>query len=54
MNEPLHCNFLRASIQYDEAMDWEVYSEEEFAILIAGIDDGKFILPQKVSFEFRY
>ena len=54
MNEPLHCNFLRASIQYDEAMDWDVYSEEEFAILIAGIDDGKFLLPQKVRFEFRY
>jgi len=54
MNEPLYCNLERASIQYDEAMDWDVYSEEEFAILIAGIDDGKFLLPQKVRFEFRY
>ena len=35
-------------------MDWDVYSEEEFAILIAGIDDGNFLLPQKVRFEFRY
>ena len=54
MNEPLNCNLERASIQYDEVMDWDVFTVEEFADKIAGIDRGELFLPQKVRFEFRY
>src|SRR5271156_5282824 len=54
MNEPLNCTLVRASIQYDEVMDWDVFTVEEFADKIAGIDRGELFLPQKVRFEFRY
>jgi len=54
MNEPLHCTLVRASVQYDETMDWYVLSEEDFATTIANIDNGTESPPEKVRFEFRY
>lgn len=53
MNEPLNCTLVRASIQYDEVMDWNVFTMEEFTDKV-GIDRGELFLPQKVRFEFRY
>ncbi len=54
MNGPLYCDLKRASIQYDELIDWEALTQEEFAERIANIDSGFYFLPQKVRFEFSY
>ncbi len=54
MNEPLNCELIRASIQYDECLEWEALTADEFADKIAGIDKGILFLPAKVRFEFSY
>ena len=53
MNGPIHCQYVSARIQYDEAFDWEDLYEAELAISIANIDGGDSNLTEKVRFEFR-